>query len=399
MTQTVEQRRSPKAEKADANSFRTSRGPARVVASVAALEETLRGRALERHCKDIRYFHVIERTLGGQFQQRYLILENEATGDIGVQPFFFVDQDLTAGLPGRFRTWVKKMRGRWPQFLVLRMLMVGCAAGEGQLDSEEPWFVEALHDSLELFRKRKDASIVMLKDFPREYREALQPFSQNGYRRVPSMPAATLNLDFANFEEFMAKRLSKVFRKNLRRKFRALDDAEPLQMEVVSDITPYVDEIFPLYLQTFNRSELKFEELTKEYFCSVGRDMSDRTRYFIWRQGGRIVAFNLCMVHDGILYDLDVGMDYSVALDLHLYFVSWRDIISWCLENDVKMYHTGPLNYDPKLHLKLSLAPQDLYARHASSWINPIFKIAIEFLQPVRHDPILQRFANAHEMA
>jgi len=366
--------------------------------SAAAIEETLRGKAMERHCKDLRYFQIIERTLGAQFQQRYLVLENERTGQIGVQPFFFVDQDLTAGLPGKFRNWVLKMRKRWPQFLVLRMLMVGCAAGEGQLDHDEPWYVEALHDSLELFRKRGDASIVMLKDFPREYRDSLRAFSKNGYRRVPSMPAATLNLDFADFEEFMAKRLSKVFRKNLRRKFKALQDAEPLEMEVTDDVTPYVDEIFPLYYQTFQRSEFKFEELTKEYFCSIGRDMPERTRYFIWRQGGKIVAFNLCMVHDGILYDLDVGMDYSVALDLHLYFVSWRDIISWCLKNGVKMYHTGPLNYDPKLHLRLSLAPQDLYARHSSSWINPFFKIAIEFLQPVRHDPTLQRFENAHEM-
>jgi hypothetical protein len=381
------------------SAFRTAHGPARVVDSSANIEESVRGRILARHCKDIRYFSVIERSLKAQFQQRYLILENERTGEVGVQPFFFVDQDLTAGLPGRFRTWVQKMRRRWPHFLVLRMLMVGCAAGEGHLDSAEVWFVEALHESLEFFRKRGDASIVMLKDFPREYREALQPFSRNGYRRVPSMPAATLSLDFANFEEFMVKRLSKVFRKNLRRKFKALADAEPLEMEVVTDVTPYVDEIFPLHLETFHRSEFKFEELTKEYFCSIGRDMPERTRFFLWRQGGRIVAFNLCMVHDGTLYDLDVGMDYSVALDLHLYFVTWRDIISWGLKNGVKTYHTGPLNYDPKLHLRLNLAPQDLYARHASPWLNPLFKIAIEFLQPVRHDPTLKRFANAHEMA
>jgi predicted N-acyltransferase len=192
--------------------------------------------------------------------------------------------------------------------------------------------------------------------------------------------------------------LSKVFRKNLRRKFKALEKVPPLELEVLTDATHLVDEIFPLYMQTFQRSEFKFEELTKEYFCLMGQIMPERSRYFIWRQAGRIVAFSLCQVHEGILYDLDVGLDYAVALDLHLYFVTWRDIIQWGLANGVKRYHTGPLNYDPKLHLRMKLAPQDLYARHASPWINPIFGIAIEYLQPARHNATLAQFANANEM-
>ncbi len=395
MTETVAE---PRARLSSSDPICTSHGPARVANGIGDLEEPLRSRVLDRHCKDIRYYEVIERTLHAQFQQRFLVLENAKTGEVRVQPFFFVDQDLTAGVPGKFREIVEKIRRRWPRFLILRMLMVGCAAGEGHLDSEEPWFVEALHEVMEIFRKRRDASIILLKDFPHDYRTALKTFSENGYRRVPSMPAATLKLDFTSFEQYMTERLSKVFRKNLRRKFRALEEAKPLKLEVLVDASHLVDEIFPLYLQTFHRSEFKFEELTKEYFCMIGRTMPERVRYFIWRQEERIVAFSLVLVHDGVLYDMDVGMDYSVALDLHLYFVTWRGIIQWCLENGVHTYHTGPLNYDPKLHLRLLLAPQDLYARHASPWINPIFKIAIDYLQPVRHDKTLHRFPNAHEI-
>jgi hypothetical protein len=29
---------------------------------------------------------------------------------------------------------------------------------------------------------------------------------------------------------------------------------------------------------------------------------------------------------------------------------------------------------------------------------NPFFKVAIKYLEPTRHDPILRRFANAHEL-
>jgi hypothetical protein len=169
-------------------------------------------------------------------------------------------------------------------------------------------------------------------------------------------------------------------------------------MEVLTDASAHVEEMHPLYLQTFHRSDFKFEELTTDYFRTIGQRMPDRARYFIWRQQDRIIAFSLCLVHDGTLYDLAVGLDYAVALDLHLYFVTWRDVIQWSLGNGIRRYHTGPLNYDPKAHLRMELAPLDLYARANSSLVNPFFKLAIKYLEPTRHDPVLKRFPNAGEL-
>ncbi len=366
--------------------------------SAREIDLTIRETAYAHQCKDFRYYEVIEETLPEQFKYRYFVLEHAASGAVTVQPFFFVDQDLTTGLPAWVAGFMDRIRACWPRFLTMRMMMVGCAAAEGQLGSEEPWVAAALHEAIDLYGPRAQASIILLKDFPSKYRESLRPFSANGYRRVPSMPAARLKLDFKSFDEYLQQRLSKVFRKNLRRKFRALEDAPPISMEVVTDGRPYAAELQALYLQTHLRSRMRFETLTVEYFAEIGSRMPDRVRFFIWRQSGRIIAFNLCMVHEETLYDLDVGLDYAIALDLHLYFVTLRDLIQWSVENSVTEYHTGPLNYDPKLHLRLELAPQDLYAKHRSPWINPIFQLAIHYLEPTRHDPILQRFANAAEL-
>jgi predicted N-acyltransferase len=126
--------------------------------------------------------------------------------------------------------------------------------------------------------------------------------------------------------------------------------------------------------------------------------MSDRARFFIWRLDGRIIAFALCMVHGDVIYDMNVGMDYAVAFDLHLYFLTLRDIIEWAAQNGLKQYFTGPLNYDPKLHMRLDLDPLDLYARHSSDIINPIFKIALKYLQPARHDKYIRQFRNVADI-
>jgi len=126
--------------------------------------------------------------------------------------------------------------------------------------------------------------------------------------------------------------------------------------------------------------------------------MPERTRFFLWRLEGRIVAFSVCLVHDGTIYDEYLGLDYSVALDLHLYFYTIRDILSWAMENGLTFYCSSPLNYDPKLHLGFSLAPLDLYVRHARSSLNPIFGRVVKWLEPTHHDQVLRRFSNAAEL-
>jgi predicted N-acyltransferase len=169
-------------------------------------------------------------------------------------------------------------------------------------------------------------------------------------------------------------------------------------MDVVTDISAIVDEIFPLYLAVHERSPMKFEHLTKDFFCAIGREMPDKARFFVWRQSGRVIAFSLCLVCDDTIYDECLGLDYAVALDLHLYFYTMRDVISWAIAQGLRWYVSGPLNYDPKLHLRHELEPLDLYVRHTRAWVNPLFRFALKYLEPTRHDPVLQKFPNASEL-
>lgn len=348
--------------------------------------------------KDRRFYSLLEETLPGQFQHRYLTLREAGGQQAGIVPCFLVDQDVVAALPGAVRATVAAMRRVLPRFLQMRMLMVGCPIGEGQFAATEGTLLPAVAVALDLMAKQNGASMIIFKDFPRGARPVLEGLSKRGYRRVPSMPAARLDLDFATFEEYMERKLSRIFRKNLRRKFKKSARHGRLEMEVVNDVTPWVDRVHELYLQTYARAGMRFEKLTREFFARVGQEFGDRARYFLWRHEGRLVAFNLCMLHEGVLHDLDIGLDYGIALELHLYFVTWRDIIEWCLLHEVNAYQTGPLNYDPKLHLRLRLVPLDLYARHTSRWLNPFFQFALHYLQPARHDPLIRRFENADEL-
>lgn len=314
----------------------------------------------------------------------------------GIQPVFLVFQDLTAGLPAWIREKILKIRKRWSSFLQVPMLMVGCSAGEGRPGILSAAHAEDLSAALVQFAKRVKAKLITFKDVPREHRTVLG--SMRNYIQIPSFPNVRLKLDFKTFDEFAQARLSKVTRKGIRRKFRDAENAGPITMEVRDDVGPYLEEIYALYRQVFDRSEFRFEELTRDYFRLLGETMPDRTKYFIWKFDGRVVAFSLCFVHGKTISDSYLGMEYPLALDLHLYFVTLRDVVEWAIANGYEHYVSTPLNYDPKQHLRFDLDPLDLYVRHPSRLITKLIGPFIRALEPTKHDPVLPRFENFAEI-
>ncbi|MGA2231003.1 MAG: GNAT family N-acetyltransferase [Tepidisphaeraceae bacterium] len=368
------------------------------VATLGEIEsEAAWKQAFGQQRKDWRYYKIVEETLHQGFEHRYFLLENDR-GERAVQPFFMHNQDLLAGSAQWVQNLIARPRKIFPRLLTMRTLMVGCAAGEGRLDADSEeraaWIGELLARHLKEHSRRLRCGMVVMKEFHVETRAALQCFKTSGFTFVPSLPMTRLSIDYASFEEYMTKALSKVTRKGLRRKFRAANDAKPITREVVTDISAAVDEVYPLYMAVYERSPLHFEKLTKEFLCRLGWEIPDKVRYFIWRQEGKAVAFSLCMMNGDTLYDEYLGLDYSVALDLHLYFHTIRDIIEWAMAQGLKWYCSSALNYDPKLHLKCRLEPLDLYVAHTSAVVNFFLAKFLPILEPTRNDKTLRQFPN-----
>ena len=144
----------PEEARRDASSWscKTPGCDVRVFANSQLIDPEIWRNAFSTEGKDHRYYEIVEETLYGQFDQKYFVIRNEQTGQVAVQPFFFVDQDLLAGLPASLRHAAARLRKIWPRFLNLRMMMVGCAEGDGQLDCQEPWAIDA-HDAVNRYAK------------------------------------------------------------------------------------------------------------------------------------------------------------------------------------------------------------------------------------------------------
>lgn len=355
-------------------------------------------RSLAHLAKDHRYYELVAETLTDRFDCRCLLLEDEAGLPVAIQPCFLVEEDLVLASSAAVRRIVGWVRRVFPRFLRLRLLMAGCAAGEGAVaGGRAPTVARAATAALLQHAGGEKAALVVWKDLPAACRPVFAPLSR--LVRLASMPATRLDLrGLRSFDDYLAQRLSHAARKDLRRKFHKLAGRPPLMLEVVSDVSSMAEEVHALYAQVLARAKLSFERLTPAFIAGLGERMPDRARFFLWRQEGRLVACSICLVHDGVLYDEYLGLDYAVALDLHLYFVTFRDLLSWAIGQGLDTYYSTPLNYGPKRHLGFHLAPLDLYLAVPALATGPLLRRALSLASPARGETVLGEFPNADEL-
>jgi predicted N-acyltransferase/multidrug transporter EmrE-like cation transporter len=337
------------------------------------------------------FFKTIEETLKDQFQPYYLTLYKN--GEIAcIAPCFTMNYSLATTVDGPFKKVLDRLGSTVTKFLTLRVLICGCPTAEGRIgikDQLDREIVELLAGRMFTLAKEKKAGLVAFKEFSPQYDPLFSLLRKSGFHKMSSYPAAMLEINFNNFEDYLSS-LSKVTRKNLRKKFRQAGELAKVEMETVNSLNENLDEVYTLYLNTLNKSGVQFEILTKDFFKKISQNMPGETRYFLWRINGKLAAFDLCLVSGGTLIDEYIGMDYTLAYQYHLYYVTFRDVFNWCLQNNVKTIQGGSLNYDPKKRLDFVFVPQSIFLKHKNSFLNFFFGILCKILQPDNFDPVLK---------
>src|SRR5206468_10464066 len=147
---------------AHGNSIPFSEGMAKVVTRAELQNCDAWKRAFQNRCQDHRYYEIVEETLQNDFEHYYLLLEDSSGNVRAIQPVFFVRQNLIEGVPGKIRFVGDAVRKIFPRFLTMRVLMVGCGAGTGDLgagnEKDETWTADALRASLPIFARQNKAS-------------------------------------------------------------------------------------------------------------------------------------------------------------------------------------------------------------------------------------------------
>lgn len=340
------------------------------------------------------YKAVEESNLEGFSFYYALIYEGEKT--LLISPFFVSDFNLDIAVEGVTKKIVQLIRRIIPRFLIFKTFFCGSPISENgilgiskEVEEKERLLLELLK-AIEGFCRKQPISLVIFKDFLEEDAALLKILAHKGFFSEESFPAVTVDLNFNSLEDYFAS-LSHNTRKDIRRKIRKAESEGNIVVKVSDNIEDIIEDVYPLYLNTYNAGSVRFEKLNKQFFINVGKFIA-QSKFFLYYVDGKLAAFNLCFSYKDTLIDEFIGFDYRVAFKYNLYYVSWCHNVEWCLKNSIRYYQVGQTDYYPKLKLGGKLIPLYAFVRHNNAALNSVLKLLGKLLAPANIDHNIKEY-------
>ncbi len=349
--------------------------------------ESVYPKALEGY----RFFQAMDDSNLEQFSTYYILVYRDGR-PAGAASCFLMNYSLDTTVQGLLKTVSSFLRKVFPGVLDTKTLMCGSPIGPGRMGvaGNAQDVFGAIYKAIDAIAEKEKVAIVAFKEFDSSYRGLFSGLADQGFHRFDSFPNTDKEIHYKDFDAYLMS-LSYKTRYDLKRKFKKVDGHVPIDLEMTHHLGGALEEAYGLYRQVIVKHPVEFEVLPREFFANVSKHMPEETRFFLWRMGGKLVAFAFCLVSSDYLLDYYLGLDYSVAYEYHLYFVRFKDIMNWCIQNGIRKYEMGCTNYDPKKRLGFRFIPLDVYAKHRNRWINSLLKVFCGFLEPKRFDPILKQ--------
>ena len=343
--------------------------------------------------EDWSYYRAVEQSSLAGFTLLYFGVREDGKL-VAAVPAFITDYRLDTTLSGSLRRITHAVAERFPGLLRQRLLSLGSPIGEvchlgfapGIGSDEQRRLLDILFSEVERYATRERIAMLATKDATAKQDELWASIGvAHRLRRQPSLPTAYLDIRFDSVDGYLAT-LSRATRRDLRRKIRAAAD---VRVEWRTEIDDIIGDIVRLYRATLARAEFAFEELTPDFFRLVLRELGPRAGCATYWIGERLVAFNL-VLHDGTtLLDKFLGMDYTVARDYNLYYISWLENVRYCIEHGMTRLLAGQGLHREKLRLGSRLSPNWLWYRHRNRVLDVIFAAFERWFRLDRSDPEL----------
>lgn len=309
-----------------------------------------------------------------------------------IAPVFVVNYALDTTVQGKLKVYTSKLRDLFPKQMTLRLLCVGSAVTDsaqiGFDDNLNAKIIQALNQKLEEIATIENASVIAFKDVTEvDLAQLKSPLQELGYSVVDNMPVAKNTIHFNSLDDYLDS-VSYSTRKGLRRKMKCFSQ---LRIEEHNGIPPQLDEIVQLYLNCYEKSELKFEKLTRDFFENLAKLMPNNCRFVLYYFDDKLIGFN-CLLHEnGMLMDKYIGLDYVKSLEVNLYSLSWLHNINMCIRDGFHTFQSGQAAYETKLSLGATLEQTYILFKHRNRLINPFLKLASRVLAYGNFDAALKK--------
>ena len=336
------------------------------------------------------WYETLERSkLEDQFSFLYAVIRRDGR-PIGVAPAFVMRFPVSLVAPDALKPLLPFIGS----LAHPKTLFVGSpCADEGTVgllpDSDRPGALSALQDALLAKAKELEAPLLVWKDMPAD---AQQPA---GTFRVASFPGTVVELG-ANRAAYLAS-LKGSRRHNVLKKIKRSTAHFSARVEVLEKPEPRVlDEIFPLFMQTYERATTSLERLGREFFAQIAQVPCARFVTLREEKSSEMVAFMLCFELAPKLINKFVGMDYRRPGEWQLHFRLWDAAVDYALSRGLTSIQSGQTGYAVKIETGHRLVPLVNFCRHRNRLVHALAARAARGIDWATLDDDLARYVRAH---
>ena len=266
-------------------------------------------------------------------------------------PLFETRFDLSSFVEGWIKKTLKIAGLLIPTVFHPRVLGVGLVEGEWSEIGIDPDIDEGTLDAA------CTLAMSALQTLAAELKSDLVVFYN--FNQVQYRSYARLPINFTSVEEYLSG-LSTAARKDLRRKMRVAPEVRVIRSR---DITPYLDQIYKLYLETVERSPMALGAHNRSFFEKIC-EIIPGAEYIFYYVHEELVAFNLIVVNQQTLVDIYFCMDFDLGRKYKLYFLSWFENVRTCVELKIPFYCAGQGTEKTKAHLGATFVPSYILFKH-----------------------------------
>jgi hypothetical protein len=339
--------------------------------------------------------------LEDQFTFYYAVIWRDEE-PVGLAPVFTMDVPIELVAPPEAMPVLKFIGKLRPASLYQRTLFVGSpCSDEGAVEFvhgvDRRAALSCLQEALDKKAKQIKAPMLVWKDLPSSFEADMAwVAAQHGLFPMISFPGSVVHLSSRKKEDYLAN-LKGSRRHTLKKKLKRSVDAVAVKTEVVQRPGPAaMDEIFALFLQTYEKATTKFERLNRQFFDAIAEQQV--SHFVILREAAsdQMIAFMLCFEVGGYVINKFIGLDYSRPKEWALYFRLWNATVDWALAQGYSSIQSGQTGYQPKIEVGHSLVPLTNYCRHRNFLIHRIYNHVAKTVSWRTLDEQLATFLKAH---
>lgn len=348
------------------------------------------------------WYEVFEQSgLEDQFEFLYAVVERGGQA-VGLAPMFVADVPIELVVPDELFPLFKVIGRVFPGVMAQRTLFVGSpCADEGAvaiLEGEDRIAVlEAVASAMAGIAKRHKAFMLVWKDVPEPIRaDVAQAANRTGFFSTPSYPGAEARFPTCRKSDFLSAMKSS-HRQQLKRKLRRSAEAADLSVEVVqAPGRELLEEVFSLFMQTYEKAVTRFERLDMRFFERVAREPRAHFLLFRDRASGRLAAFMLLFDLGDTVINKFIGIDYARPKDEMLYFRLTDAAIDWAISKGATRLQSGQTGYRVKIELGHTLTPLMNFGRHRIWLIHAVYALVAKSISWKTLDADLAHHLQSH---